>query len=181
MEPIASPGSCSSDYFSKDDPSFLQALEEAVLPGDVEQKPSNSGGSGSDDNFEAPPLSQPCLKRRYLPSSDDEQGARHQDSGDEPFEPPPLTQPCLKRKYDDDSLSDNDEEGGPSTSTKRHRTEQGDDAIYGPAHFGDFGEYMQRKRSKLQIQNSEFESNGRGIFKGLAIYVSDQTTPSFLG
>ncbi|PBK98552.1 DNA repair protein [Armillaria gallica] len=178
MEHIALSGSCSSDYFSEDDPSFLQALEEAVLPGDVEQKPLNDGGSDSDDNFEAPPLSQPCLKRRYLSSSDDEQGARHQDSGDEPFEPPPLTQPCLKRKHDDDSLSDDDEAGGPSTKTKRHRAEQGDDAIYGPAHFGDFGEYMQRKRAKLQIQNSEFESNNGGIFKGLAIYINGWTQPS---
>ncbi|KAK0187197.1 hypothetical protein F5146DRAFT_766832 [Armillaria mellea] len=174
MAPLASSGSCSSDYFSEDDPSFLQALEEAVLPGDVERKPSNDGGSESDDNFVPPPLSQPCLKKRYLPSSDDEQGARHQDSGDEPFEPPPLTQPGLKRKYDDGSLSDNDEDE-TKTKTKWH---QGDDAIYGPAHFGNFGEYMQRKRAKLQIQNSEFESNSGGIFKGLAIYINGWTQPS---
>ncbi|KAK0218760.1 hypothetical protein IW262DRAFT_1387303 [Armillaria fumosa] len=173
MAPLASSGSCSSDYFSEDDPSFLQALEDAVLPGDLAQKSTNNDGSDSDG---APPLSQPCLKRHYLPSSDDEQGARHQDLGDEPFEPPPLTQPCLKRKYDDDSPSDNDEAGDPST--KRHHAEQGDDAIYGPAHFGNFGEYMQRKRAKLQIQNSEFESNGGGVFKGLAIYINGWTQPS---
>ncbi|KAK0200352.1 hypothetical protein DFS33DRAFT_1387562 [Desarmillaria ectypa] len=177
MAPLASSGSCSSDYFSEDDPSFLQALGETVLPGDTEQKSSNSGGSEFDDNYEVPPLSQACLRSRYVTSSDDEQGGE----GDNPFEPPPLTQPCLKRKYDDDSLSDIDEGSGPSTKTshkKRRRPEQGDDMIYGPSHFGDFGEYMHRKRAKLQIQNSEFESNDGGIFKGLVIYINGWTQPS---
>ncbi|KAK0473587.1 hypothetical protein IW261DRAFT_1503671 [Armillaria novae-zelandiae] len=139
MAALPSSGSYSSDYFSEDDPSFLQALEDAVLPGDLKQKATNDGGTDSDG---APPLSQPCLKRHYLP----------------PFEPPPLTQPCLKRKYD---------LVVPSTKTKQHPAEQGDDAIYGPAHFGNFGEYMQRKRAKLQIQNSEFESERRGHLQGI--------------
>ncbi|KAG7442234.1 DNA repair protein [Guyanagaster necrorhizus] len=181
MAPLASSGSCSSDYFSEDDPSFLQALEETVLPGDIERKSPNNDELESDDDYGALPLSQPCLKRRYLSSSDDEQGIQHKDSGDDPFEPPPLTQPCLKRRSDDGSLSDIDEGDGSSAKTlptKRRRAGQDDDAIYGPSHFGDFGEYMHRKRAKLQIQNSEFESNVGCIFKGLAIYINGWTQPS---
>lgn len=50
--------------------------------------------------------------------------------------------------------------------------------IYGAASFGGFGEYMSRKRAKLQIQNTELvdadENPGQTsqIFKGLSIYVS---------
>ena len=50
---------------------------------------------------------------------------------------------------------------------------------YGASRFGGFGEYMSRKRAKLQIQNAELEqpsATGDGaksqIFKGIAIYVS---------
>lgn len=46
---------------------------------------------------------------------------------------------------------------------------------YGASRFGEFGEYMARKRAKLQIQNAEMdtdEENGTPrIFKGLQIYV----------
>ena len=49
--------------------------------------------------------------------------------------------------------------------------------VYAPSRFGQFGEYMRRKRAKLQIQNVQLEKVGdRGatkgqIFRGLAIYV----------
>jgi DNA repair protein REV1 len=52
-----------------------------------------------------------------------------------------------------------------------------DQDIYGAASFGEFGEYMRRKRAKLQIQNSHLAEAGdkssekSEIFKGLAIYV----------
>jgi DNA repair protein REV1 len=55
-----------------------------------------------------------------------------------------------------------------------------DSTIYGASRFGQFGEYMRRKRAKLQIQNTQFEEEdgaiGQGqsssqIFRGLAIYV----------
>ncbi|TDL15611.1 hypothetical protein BD410DRAFT_103290 [Rickenella mellea] len=53
-----------------------------------------------------------------------------------------------------------------------------DNHTYGASRFGEYGEYMARKRAKLQIQNAELDdSNGLSdskpqIFKGLAIYVS---------
>lgn len=48
---------------------------------------------------------------------------------------------------------------------------------YGEAHFGDFGEYMHRKRAKLQLQNAEISTEGdepdakSRLFGGLEIYV----------
>jgi DNA repair protein REV1 len=51
-----------------------------------------------------------------------------------------------------------------------------DPEIYGASRFGHFGEYMHRKRAKLQIQNANLEASqdvGRKskIFSGLSIYV----------
>lgn len=49
---------------------------------------------------------------------------------------------------------------------------------YGASTFGDFGQYMHRKRAKLQIQNAEMDVEEDGssqksrIFNGLQIYVS---------
>ncbi len=110
-------GSQSTDYFSDDDPAFLEALEHVILPGEP--------GAPSDN----PPPGQ------YPPN-----------------------QLALKG---DHRLSQED----------RKRPREDDEDIYGVAHFGDFGEYMQRKRAKLQIQNSTFELAGTGLFSGLAIYV----------
>ncbi|CAK5269398.1 unnamed protein product [Mycena citricolor] len=53
-----------------------------------------------------------------------------------------------------------------------------DEEVYGEAHFGGFGEYMHRKRAKLQIQNSESGAAKSGIFKGVAIHVNGWTSPS---
>ena len=51
-----------------------------------------------------------------------------------------------------------------------------DSHTYGASRFGEFGEYMARKRAKLQIQNAEMdteeESGTPRIFRGLQIYVS---------
>lgn len=49
--------------------------------------------------------------------------------------------------------------------------------VYGAANFGGFGEYMFRKRAKLQIQNQHLVDEDEPIkkpqiFKGVAIYVS---------
>jgi DNA repair protein REV1 len=43
-----------------------------------------------------------------------------------------------------------------------------DQAVYGSTKFGDWGDYMRKKRAKLQIQNS---ATTAGIFKGLSIHV----------
>ncbi|KIP07473.1 hypothetical protein PHLGIDRAFT_29976 [Phlebiopsis gigantea 11061_1 CR5-6] len=71
------------------------------------------------------------------------------------------------------SLVDN---GSQSTTYLKSHT-------YGASSFGGFGEYMQRKRAKLQIQNAEMdEEEGLApknrIFKGLQIYINGWTEPS---
>ncbi|KAF8352243.1 hypothetical protein F5887DRAFT_1277909 [Amanita rubescens] len=54
-----------------------------------------------------------------------------------------------------------------------------DDEIYGASHFGQFGEYMRRKRAKLQIQNAVLaQTEDSGIFRGLSIYINGWTDPS---
>ena len=118
MEPTSSQHS--SGWFSDDDPAYLEALQNTVLPGD------------------APPLPEPDL----VEDEDEEM----------PF--PGSTQPGLKRKRDPETENVDEE------------------AVYGAAHFGNFGEYMNRKRAKLQIQNSEIDVDAKKIFEGLAIYVS---------
>ncbi|KAF9464572.1 hypothetical protein BDZ94DRAFT_1161833 [Collybia nuda] len=77
------------------------------------------------------------------------------------LEPPPPTQPSLKRR-------------------RLEAYEERHSLIYGAAHFGDFGEYMHRKRAKLQIQNDELEEPGSAskILTGLAIYINGYTQPS---
>lgn len=122
--PIAYAGSNSSDYFEPDDDSFLDALQNAVLPGDIEKDIISDAGHDSDE-LEAPPSTQPSLKRQ--------------------------------RDLYEDKVDDAED-------------------TYGAAHFGDFGEYMRRKRAKLQIQNTDMSQGDSGnksnIFQGLAIYVS---------
>jgi len=52
-----------------------------------------------------------------------------------------------------------------------------DQETYGASTFGGFGQYMRRKRAKLQIQNAQMDdtddnsSEKRRIFQGIAIYV----------
>jgi len=112
MSPLAPSASNSSDYFEADDPDFLQALQNTVLPGDLPVDAQS----------------------------------------------PPPTQPSSKRSY------------------QVFQEEDDRDDIYGAAHFGDFGEYMRRKRAKLQIQNAEIAKDetlneAPQIFKGISIYV----------
>ncbi|KAG6902660.1 hypothetical protein C0995_013352 [Termitomyces sp. Mi166 len=80
------------------------------------------------------------------------------------LEPPPATQPSLKR---------------PRMEVYEERGRQGqaestvDEDTYGQSHFGEYGEYMRRKRAKLQIQNADIEQetgSDKDLFKGLAIY-----------
>ncbi|KAH8100333.1 DNA repair protein [Cristinia sonorae] len=55
------------------------------------------------------------------------------------------------------------------------------DDVYGAATFGGFGEYMSRKRAKLQVQNADIAEEGQAlstIFRGLQIYINGHTTPS---
>lgn len=78
-------------------------------------------------------------------------------------------------------LKDPDTNHQSSLKRLRSEIESHDDSddTYGSSRFGEFGEYMQRKRAKLQIQNEQLGTpagniggNASRIFSGLAIYVS---------
>ena len=65
-----------------------------------------------------------------------------------------------------------------STGTKRKAQYalEADEAVYGASRFGHFGEYMRRKRAKLQIQNASMDTEAGGeekgdLFKGISVYV----------
>ena len=82
---------------------------------------------------------------------------------------PPPFQPSVKRRYSHTSL---DEEKNDSELNVIEND------TYGASRFGGFGEYMGRKRAKLQIQNAELKQPSETddvaksqIFKGIAIYV----------
>ena len=155
VKPLAQDTSTSSDYFDND-PDFLRALGEFDLPGG--SSPLQAARPGDAVQVTSSPTREP--------------------------ERPPSTQSRLKRPRPDDG--DDEEEG-----LARHRgltSIDGDPKkavylasnVYGAAHFGDFGEYMSRKRAKLQIQNAEMDEEAGDvrevvpksrIFKGLQIYV----------
>jgi DNA repair protein REV1 len=160
----------SSDYFDDDDSGFLEALSTAVLPGDIVVDAAENENiiedSSTSQELEPPPPAQTIKVTDY---KDLEDSATSQE-----LEPPPLAQP-LKRKR---SLTPLQDATPPDDDTVQVGAE---DETYGAAHFGNFGEYMRRKRAKLQIQNAqiltankhgEMEGVTSQIFKGLAIYVS---------
>jgi DNA repair protein REV1 len=107
----------------------------------------------------------------HIPLPGDKPSSEHAQSTNDPLivsddsedyeSPPPPAQQRLKRQYSE--IESEEEE-----DVQQH------DNIYGASRFGEFGEYMRRKRAKLQIQNQALEdkaSTSRGIFEGVAIYV----------
>jgi DNA repair protein REV1 len=60
-----------------------------------------------------------------------------------------------------------------------------DSDTYGASRFGGFGEYMRRKRAKLQIQNVEIgdtpdaDTSKSTLFNGLSIHVGQPFVSSF--
>ncbi|KAI0738017.1 DNA repair protein [Daedaleopsis nitida] len=157
----------SSDYFD-DDPDFLKAISEVQLP---EYSASKAGPL--DDVLETPPLAQ-----RPRVTDDD----------------PPRTQPTRKRPRSpdfDDDLYASDDNGAQYhqalNSVDADLDEDGhylNDHTYGASRFGEFGEYMTRKRAKLQVQNAHIEdgdddeTSGSRIFQGIQIYINGWTEPS---
>ncbi|KAI0689819.1 hypothetical protein BC835DRAFT_1548803 [Cytidiella melzeri] len=149
----------SSDYFD-DDPEFDKALADVEIPDSGSNRRTESVGHKSERNND------------------------HEDSDGDNM--PPSTQPCLKRRR---SESDEEEEdNGPMhhhgltpVDQSQHDTSYLTSNTYGASRFGEFGEYMHRKRQKLQIQNTEMGEDGpnaTGIFRGLQIYINGWTEPS---
>ena len=100
--------------------------------------------------------------------------------------PPPSTLPSLKRaRSPDDGFVEGSDDGAryhAGLNAVDTRNEDGESYLdghtYGASRFGEFGEYMARKRAKLQVQNAEIdEDEDKGtpkskLFSGLQIYVS---------
>ena len=154
----------SSDYFD-DDPEFLKAINEVAIPGDAGPSPTNASPTKpAPTDFELNPF---------------------QDAD----QLPPLTQRALKRQRSpDDDLYADEEEGAQYHGVLNavDGNDKGDDEsylqsfTYGASRFGEFGEYMARKRAKLQIQNTEMNNGSDDkqdsiredhVFSGLQIYV----------
>lgn len=142
-------------------------------------EPSGPSQSKSSDYFgEEDSQFLEALHTTVLPGDVSRSQEQEQEQGQEEedlnLEPPPLSQFSLKRhRY----LVDEDKAG--SLTTERGIPAHENDDTYGASRFGEFGEYMRRKRAKLQIQNSAMEDPGQSssqIFKGLSIYVSGQIT-----
>ena len=156
-------------------------LEDSATSQELEPPPpaqpikvTNSGDledSATSQELEPPPPAQPLKRKRSLTPL---QVATPPD--DIKLEPPPPAQP-LKRKRSLNSL-----EGAPDDVDRDEIVQVNpEDDTYGAATFGAFGEYMRRKRAKLQIQNAQMPAADKTggmegitsqIFKGLAIYVS---------
>ena len=150
MAPLTGEGSGSSDYFQDDDPEFLKALSEVKLPGDPSSSPSE---------LSPPPCAQP--PRRSVASQ-----KRQRDTDDEDEDDTPRSH---RNTHNVLASIDDDEK----------KSEYMNNYTYGASRFGEFGEYMTRKRAKLQVQNADMDDGeglaglpGSRIFQGLQIYVS---------
>jgi DNA repair protein REV1 len=83
----------------------------------------------------------------------------------------PVKELPQKRKHDEveQSIKGEDDVNPHILATMRQRDDKDD--IYGASSFGDYGEYMSRKRAKLQIQNANMVDLKSTIFEGIEIYV----------
>ena len=203
VSPHTPTSSNSSALFGSDDPSFLEALGVAILPGDVAEDEGSRRVSSSPSpilrpsSLEPPPCAQPTshAQPRAGSASDDElelsttktppnadlspqQAPFVISDDDEPLllqlESPPLAQWRYRKRAL--SVSSNDDPAHPPTNSPTGISMDSD--TYGASRFGEFGEYMRRKRAKLQIQNAEMGDTPRGkapksqlLFKGLSIHV----------
>lgn len=211
VSPHSPTSSNSSALFGSDDPSFLEALGVAVLPGDVALRAQNEDAHRptyspssilESSSLEPPPCAQPTSNTQPRTGSDDEPelpatrtpphaGLHPQHTpfvisdDDEPslrqLESPPLAQSRYRKRAH--SLSSNDELGySPTNSPTSISSSRLDSDTYGASRFGEFGEYMRRKRAKLQIQNAEMGGSQRGkasgsqLFKDLSIHVGTLTS-----
>jgi hypothetical protein len=213
VSPPTPTNSNSSAFFGSDDTSFLVALGDAVLPGDINPQVSNAEETVQNtsrspptpislpsSSLEPPPCAQPASNARLRIDSDDEQHTASirtpsstqlhsrrspltPDDGDEPpllqLESPPPAQSRYKKRTHSISSDDGYSALVQSPTNSRTKTVSSylESDTFGASRFGGFGEYMRRKRAKLQIQNAEMgdtqeptTSNSK-LFNGLSIHV----------
>ncbi|KAF7794734.1 hypothetical protein EIP86_005872 [Pleurotus ostreatoroseus] len=157
--PLSQPLSNSSDYFDND-PDFIRALQEIELPGDAPRTMQ-----GADRPHRTPSETQAPLTQA---SAEQSHRKRRRDSEDD----------------DDDDDREANHRVLASIDQDSSKAQYLDSHTYGASRFGEFGEYMSRKRAKLQIQNTEMDEDGEEIvqksriFQGLEIYINGYTEPS---
>lgn len=194
----------SSALFGSDDTSFLDALVDAVLPGDLILQTSNpeetaqspsailsSPNEASSISLEPPSCAQPAWNAHSSIRSGDELeqdtrvpkhshlGQGNQLSLPQLESPTPAQSRYKKRAYSVSSDDEHPEQAhSPPHSPGRGTSTYLDPDTYGASRFGGFGEYMRRKRAKLQIQNTEMGSTTpmvitptSKLFSGLSIHV----------
>lgn len=208
VSPHSPTSSNSSALFGSDDTSFLEALGAAVLPGDVAQNEGSRRASSSpspileSSSLEPPPCAQPASNVHLRISSDDEPElllttTSQSHAGSHPQHPtfvisdddetclplisPPLAQSRYRKRARSVSSIDEPVHSPTNSPTGLSSSHLVSDT-YGASRFGEFGEYMRRKRAKLQIQNAEIGDSQRGkapgseLFKGLSIHVGTATS-----
>ncbi|TFK40634.1 hypothetical protein BDQ12DRAFT_679787 [Crucibulum laeve] len=182
----------SSDYFDDHDSQFLEALQTIVLPGDLPNSNEGERIEVDEETVEPPPCAQPSLKRRLLDEDKDENNGPSEkrmklstqesngtsDRKSTTPEPPPCTQAFIKRHRHIDG-----EEAFRERNLSLSQQIPNEDDTYAPTRFGEFGDYMRKKRAKLQIQNAQLavlggDDEGSQIFRGIAIYINGHTKPS---
>jgi hypothetical protein len=140
-------------------------------------EPLTATSSTSSDYFEPEdPAFNEALQMAVLPG--DAEDVRHGPADREDYADPPQTERTLKRSHS--MVEDSDE----SLSyhhliplEERQDLSDEDPETYGASSFGGFGQYMRRKRAKLQIQNAQMDDTNDNlpeksrIFQGIAIYV----------
>lgn len=157
----------SSDYFD-DDPEFVKALAEVNIP-ELQGNPDvQAQGSFSTPSVGLNDLDLKPEKKRDISPLSPQAGAKRRR----------YRSPSSEGEYDGVQTTSHhnaidfiDHDQGQSKSSYLSSD------TYGASRFGDFGEYMHRKRQKLQIQNSAMDDSGPNsqsfnLFQGLQIYVS---------
>lgn len=184
------------------DPQASNAEETAQKPSTDSPHPNKASSS----SLEAPPCAQPAWNSRSSTGSGDEHDTRSVNSSsnaqflskhphlgqDDQLSLPQLesTTPAQSR-YKKRAYSVSSDDGHPEQahspvhSPDRDTSSYLDSDTYGASRFGGFGEYMRRKRAKLQIQNAEMGSSTpmvvaptSKLFSGLSIHINGWTDPS---
>jgi DNA repair protein REV1 len=157
-------------------PREIEEASSSLEPPPCAQPAATAHSSGDgEDACSAKTSSDAELRLKYSPivlSDDDKPSLLHLES------PTPAQSRYKKRAY---SVSSDDEHPdlvhSSADSPIRISSSYMDSDTYGASRFGGFGEYMSRKRAKLQIQNAEMGdipdagTSKSKLFNGLSIHV----------
>jgi hypothetical protein len=142
-------------------------------------EPPATASSTSSDYFEPEdPAFNEALQNTVLPGDAEDVSQLDAALNPEDYADPIQTQHTLKRSHS--MVEDLDETlSSPCVIPLEEHLDLSDEdqETYGASTFGGFGQYMRRKRAKLQIQNAQMDdtddksSEKSRIFQGIAIYV----------